>query len=121
MPSESAKSPRRSHSHERSKRSLCHARISEIAAMPTAAVTDTTAAAVPRRRRNSAMIAAETSGSSKMRTACDGIECMGASVLQRVELVDLDRLLLAEERDDDGEADRDLGGGDGEDEENEDA
>src|SRR5687767_2757362 len=42
-----------------------------------------------------------------------------ASVFQRVQLVDLNGHPLAEERDDDGEADGDFGGGDSQDEEDE--
>src|SRR5882757_6701646 len=41
-------------------------------------------------------------------------------MLQLIEFLDLDRVALAVQRDDDGEADGDLGRGDGEDEEHED-
>src|SRR5882724_7650572 len=41
-------------------------------------------------------------------------------VFQLIQLLDLDGLALSEQRDDDGEADRDLGGGDGQDEKHED-
>src|SRR5688572_20706469 len=67
------------------------------------------------------MSAADASGRRRTRMACESIECMArASVLQVVKFLDLDGVALAEQRDDDGQADGNFGRGDREDEENED-